>query len=498
MRWRMQSRAVAVGCGLALAAASAGLVFARSTVDSYDANIMVHVTESMVQRHNLLVPHSVDPFNLNSPYSFYGLGMSLLFAPFYIAAEHLHQDAIAWAMSANAFVFAATVVVLFRLAQALGGDLRHAVTTACLTGFGTLLLPYTSTGFSEPSVALATALGLLGICLARSRPTSGSMLAGASAGLALLMRTDSLLLIVPFLLIGSWLEARQQGWPADAGNPSPDVKRGSRPLTSKRWLNVGLFLTAFAPFALTVAWYNMLRFGAPWRLGYGAQGFGHPWLTGAWGLLFSPGAGLLWYVPLLVLAVAGWALACRRMPVLVGTSAALLVARIALYAAWGDWPGLVSWGPRFLVPAMPALAVGIGEVVRRFHRLPLAVKLAVPAIAALSLAVQLVGSSVRPEANHMIQAVILISTNEPGSQVGCASVAGPTRPGPDQVLFDWRCFPITDEAQQLLHGQALLTGQYLGPPVDERRLGLLTLLLAAGLDVALVVSGGRETAGELR
>nr|MDQ6900816.1 hypothetical protein [Candidatus Dormibacteraeota bacterium] len=385
----MWSRTTAVGCALALAAASAGLIFARSTVDSYDANIMVHVTESMVHRHDFLVPRSVDPFNLNSPYSFYGLGMSILFAPFYVAAEHLHGDPIAWAMAANSFVFAGIVVVLFRLALSLGGDLRQAVMTTCLTGFGTLLLPYTSTGFSEPSVALATALGLLGICLVRSRRAMGSMLAGASAGLAFLMRPDSLLLVVPFLLLGSWLESWRSGWPIGGGNPSPDGRGRLTPRSSKRWLSIALFLLAFAPFALTVAWYNTLRFGAPWRLGYGAQGFVHPWLTGAWGLLVSPGAGLLWYVPLVVAAVAGWALAYRSMPVLVGISAGLLAARIAVYAAWGDWPGLVSWGPRFLVPAMPALAVGVLEVVRRFQRLPFAVKLAVPAIAALSVAVQL-------------------------------------------------------------------------------------------------------------
>jgi 4-amino-4-deoxy-L-arabinose transferase-like glycosyltransferase len=44
-------------------------------------------------------------------------------------------------MSANAFIFAATVVTVFWLVLRLRGRLRHAVATAVLTGFCTSLLP---------------------------------------------------------------------------------------------------------------------------------------------------------------------------------------------------------------------------------------------------------------------------------------------------------------------------------------------------------------------
>ena len=88
------------------------------------------------------------------------------------------------------------------------------------------------------------------------------------------------------------------------------------------------------------------------------ESFSTPLLLGLTGLLVSPGKGLLWYVPLLWLALLGlskWSRR-RRLPDFLLATASLL-APIVLYALWYDWPGGRAWGPRMVVVTMPAVAM---------------------------------------------------------------------------------------------------------------------------------------------
>src|SRR5260370_3476716 len=175
------------GAALSLCALSLGLLFTRPRPESYDAQIMFQVTQSMVD-HGSFTVHQ-DAFGINSPYSYYGIGMSLLMVLPYWVAERLHQDAGVFVMGTNAAVFAAIAVTVFGLGLAARATALQSLAAAALTVFGTLLLPYVATGFSEPSVGLAIALGLIGV------QTHRPVVAGAAAGLALLMRVDSLLVL---------------------------------------------------------------------------------------------------------------------------------------------------------------------------------------------------------------------------------------------------------------------------------------------------------------
>jgi len=86
MRWW----ACLSGAALSICALSLGMLFTRRTPESYDAQIMFQVTQSMVDHGNFFVHQ--DPFGINTPYSYYGIGMSLLMALPYWVAERLHQD----------------------------------------------------------------------------------------------------------------------------------------------------------------------------------------------------------------------------------------------------------------------------------------------------------------------------------------------------------------------------------------------------------------------
>src|SRR6266699_3829665 len=104
--WRtaMGTRMVICGAGLFVSALAAGLLFARQAPESYDAQVMVQVTRSMVDHHDFLVRQ--DAFGMNSPYSIYGIGMPALMTAPYWLAERLGSDPLPWMMSVNAVILA--------------------------------------------------------------------------------------------------------------------------------------------------------------------------------------------------------------------------------------------------------------------------------------------------------------------------------------------------------------------------------------------------------
>jgi hypothetical protein len=103
------------------------------------------------------------------------------------------------------------------------------------------------------------------------------------------------------------------------------------------------------------------------RLGFPVFTTSQPFQTGdvvagAIGLLLDPRHGLLPFAPLLVLGAAAGAAATsargatgRRLAPLLALGAFL--AYLLVHAAWIEWRGGSCYGPRLLVPALPALAV---------------------------------------------------------------------------------------------------------------------------------------------
>src|SRR5215467_1136701 len=437
---------------------SAALLFTRAAPESYDAQIMYQVTQSLVDHGNFVVHR--DPFLINIPYSYYGIGMSILMALPYWLAERLHEDPAAWAMTVNAFVLAATSVTVFALSLAAGTTAPQSLAAAMLTAFGTLLLPYVATGFSEPTVGLAIALGLVAV------QTKHPAAAGLASGLALLMRIDSALLVAPVLGAAVWIAC------------------------GRSWKAALQFGVALLPAVVITGAYDTLRFGAPWRTGYTFVTFNHPLLEGLYGLLLSPAAGLFIYVPLLPLALIGLYLSLRRWPVLTAAAVVLIVLRIGFYAVWFGWAAYWAWGPRYLVAAMPALAVGLIEICRRWSGMRSLLKAGAAALIALSVLVQLIGAAV--EYVHASMFAALLRAHPPVSGSGfIADVSQPaTESVFDGVYFNWSLWPIPDEASDLLRGR-YLAGHLFAPNSNLSVISALVLVAALGWSTAVL--GARRT-----
>ena len=419
-------RAVACALGLMLVGLSVGTLVTPRISTMYDTDIMMLVTQNLLTKGSFQVP----PDGFNGPYSTYGFGMSLVYVVPYLLASHLHRDVVSWMLLSGPVLFALTLSALLWLTVGCGATRRQGVVTTLLVGFGTLLVAYVPTGLSELGVALGIAVGLASLTAVPRDPKRAGAVAGAAAGLTVLMRADSLLLVVPILAVGAWV------------------------LGGRRRLPLLAFGAGAAPWLLMVAAYNVLRFGAPWRLGYeGTAVFDHSLLAGLYGLVLSPGRGLVWYVPLVLVAMLGFPRALRRFPTLTVVALALILVRIPVYGtfwAWTGGPGV--WGPRYLAPAMPALAPGILEVIRRFRMLPSPSRVVVIAVATVSVLVQLPGTLVNP-------------SEDPANVASARAWAGlPHRwdilkpevvARGDVYFFDWSYFSIAGEMNELLHRQYL-------------------------------------------
>ncbi len=455
--------------GIMLLALAAGLLFARGEPETYDSEIMLQVTESLWADQSFRVRE--DPFGFNTPYASYGIGMSLLMFPPYALAKNLGTDAVSAAMDVNALLYACIVGCALAFARLAGATRAQAAATALLVALGTMLLPYTATAFSEMGVALAVAAGLVALQARAVGRSWAPLLAGGAAGFALLMRSDSLVLVVVPLVA--------------AMVALSDDRR-------KDLVRLG---AAFAPFFAFWAYYNSLRFGAPWRLGYeGPQTFNHSMVDGLLGLTVSPGRGLLWHAPFVVAALVGLRLAWSRSRVLVLFAIVLLVARLLFYSRWWAWNGGWNWGPRFLVPAMPALAVGMYELVRRFGSYGKPVRAALAALLVCSAAVQVAGAAVAYERAALVQEGLQHALWD-GSEV---SVSDDMRRFVSDQINRWDLFPVTDHADRLLDGRDL-AGKRLAKPsaliAAVGLAGLIALAFGSGARPPRRRAGPREAPG---
>ena len=338
--------------GLAGGVALIFLALLPPGIYSVDGNGMLAVAESLVSRHSLDVPAELGLPGRSGLFfgKWYPL-QSLLAVPFVAAgsavahAMHLpaHYVAAIVSLILPALFTGATTALVALVALQLGGSIRAAALAGLSYAFSTIAMVYARTFYAEPLLALLTA-GSVYLAIR----CSGNDIAWASllCGLAVLAKPTG---IVVGPCICAYLFARKRGLLVSA---APAI--GS-----------------LAGLVVYMA-YNYFRFGH-------ALTFGQPWAfslsfvpTGIAGLLVSPGRGLIWYSPVLLLAIAGFRTAKKTHALEALLVASLFAGFLSLHSVWSFWGGGWSWGPRFLLPAMPGLAALIGALDGRWRRTAIA------------------------------------------------------------------------------------------------------------------------------
>lgn len=130
--------------------------------------------------------------------------------------------------------------------------------------------------------------------------------------------------------------------------------------------------------------YNQLAFGSPWDMGYFHEvarifrdvhsaanplGLGRPDAQRALNLLWGGYRGLLFYAPILVLALPGWiVLGMRKLWGMAAVSASVVVAVFLVNLSYPEWTGGWSTGPRLLVPLLPFALLPVAALLARGGR----------------------------------------------------------------------------------------------------------------------------------
>jgi hypothetical protein len=238
-------------------------------------------------------------------------------------------------------------------------------------GLGTLMSAFAATGFDH---VLTAALGFAALVLAWARRPG---LAGLAAGAAYAVEYQAAAIVVVVALYAGL--------------------RGLAPLAR--------FVAGVVPGVVVSAAYSWAAFGRPWRNphSYLLSTFAGVNETGVLGvhfpswhgirLVFVGDRGLLVAWPVLAAAAAGLWLLWRR-----GFRAEALVAGLVAAAfligdcGYGDPYGGLSAGPRYLIPGLPFLALGLGPAFARW-RLPTAILTAVSIVAGTTLMLTWAGSA---------------------------------------------------------------------------------------------------------
>lgn len=347
-RWPESRAALALGC-LYLATMSGHL-------HSIDGLLMYRQAQALVYGPSLHFPTPIW-WDFERTTSKYGLGASLLYLPglalFGWLAPRvptqagptydlglLYGDPLYALAGApvHAVVTATSAWLVARLIRALGFGTGTALWGLALYGLGSPAVVYARGDWAQPLTGLYWILALLGAVHVRaSADPPWLRLCAAAVFLGVLTRPVEGSLVVPAVLI-------LLGVPA----PGPD-----------RWRTVRTVALAYLSGVAVTLLDNWARHGSPLATGYGAdEGWTTPLSIGLPAALLSPGRGLLWQFPALLLVPVGLrALAAAGQARAGWTLLGLGVTQLASIATWHSWGGGWSWGLRLFVPALPVVAI---------------------------------------------------------------------------------------------------------------------------------------------
>lgn len=336
------------------------LITYTGTIQSSDGLAMFATVESMVRRGEIdanqllwmdLQQGSFGPDG--ELYSRKGLGMPLLALPLvWLAKLWPGIGLVQTALLLNPILTAWTGALIFRMCRRLGWTHSTAIVTALLYGLATLAWPYSQTFFSDP----VSAWGLFAAfyCLfafSQTQRKSYLFLGGVVWGIAYLSRTVNLLTLPVYLAVLPLIVRRFEF-------------SNLRAMAQHYWRETASFMIPVASAGLLSLWWNWARYGNVFESGYlDQESFSGDWLFGIFGLLVGPARGLIWYSPILLLGVIGAVWFWRHQRTLLVWMIALVAIYVLTYAKWFMWHGGFSWGPRFLVPTVPFLALMIGPVI---------------------------------------------------------------------------------------------------------------------------------------
>ena len=327
-------------------------------------------------------------------YSWFGPGQALAAVPFYLAgrglaavwpaveerhaatqrmgvarSEYFAHLAVGWR---NPLLAALTGALIVLTARRLGARRRSAWLAAMTYGLTGFAWAQARSTLSDVQATFLLFLGFHGVVLMTERyqrlrvPRAHELLlAGGALGLAALTRVAALPAACVVLAAGLFVMWR--------GNRriARTYESGVRPDRRGYPAQLLLYLAPFAASLAFFAWLNQARFGDSLETGYGAAlaggtFFSFPPLEGLLGLLVSPGKGLVYMAPALLLLPLGLSHPDGRdLRLFTRTAPLVALAVVAPIACTSTWHGAWTYGPRYLLPLVPFLWLSVAVVLDR-------------------------------------------------------------------------------------------------------------------------------------
>jgi hypothetical protein len=248
----------------------------------------------------------------------------------------------------NPIVIALTGWLLALFAARLNFSTRLSLVLGAAYALGSMALPYTRTYFGEPLIALTITLAAYGLYRVKAdrvdRADVGRwlLISGTALALAVFVRERSAIMFPAFLIYAV-----------------PVIRRDWR-----RWL---LWLLPLVIVGGLIGLMNWSRYGSPLTFSFSVlqhTTFSTPLLLGLYGLLISPGKGLLLYTPIAWAGLMGLVTLWRRWRAEAVLFMLISVAEIGFFAVYEFWTGGWNWGPRYILPVVPLLILAAGAWVQ--------------------------------------------------------------------------------------------------------------------------------------
>lgn len=323
-------------------------------------------TGAVVDRNTIVIDAYTDILSVDFAerdghlYSDKAPGQPLLATPFYAVArvvgaepaetERYFDNLTLWwtTLWSSAIPLAVLAVLMRRHALGVTGDPRAATAAAVGMALSTLLLPFSTVLFSH---VLAGLLAFAAYLLARDPRASpaGMLGAGLLAGLAVLTEYTTGIVVVVIAVL----------------------------LMLRRSALLAHYVIGGVPAVVALAAYNTAAWGSPTEFSYANSGaFADFHAQGLFGIRWpSPSLtaqvlvgerGLLSMTPIVLLGVIGLVLLARqRRTREVGVVGLVVFATfVAVQGGWFSVTAGASPGPRYVVAALPFVAVGVAHVWR--------------------------------------------------------------------------------------------------------------------------------------
>lgn len=270
----------------------------------------------------------------------------------------------------NTVIIALTSLVIFLTSKDIFKSYKIGFILALVFNCTTFVWPYNTTFFLQPALALTLITSVYFIVKNNQKHKFFNFaLAGFFLGLSTLMHPSSVILIPGFLAYGI--------------------------IKSKSLKESGIFVSVFIGITIIQLAVNYLKYGSITDFGYNTIGVvsEHGNWEGVIGLLFSPGWGIIFYFPLIVLLPLIFSKIFHK------DKAWLFLVIYSFVTVWiffgteatPHWSGFGGWGPRYFIPILPLLVISLGYL---FNQMTKNYKIIFIVLASIGFFVNLLGKLV--------------------------------------------------------------------------------------------------------